>query len=76
MNDEVDRGGDLLADGAERQIHACHEYHRLESGEHVAGTVGVARGHRAVMAGVHGLEHVERLGRATLADDDPVGAHT
>ena len=27
------------------------------------------------MAGVHGLEHVERLGAANLADDDAVGAH-
>ena len=27
------------------------------------------------MAGVHGLEHVERLGAADLADDDAVGAH-
>ena len=28
------------------------------------------------MARVHRLEHVERLGAANLADDDPVGAHT
>ncbi len=27
------------------------------------------------MAGVHGLEHVQRLRAAALADDDPVGAH-
>ena len=27
------------------------------------------------MAGVHRLEHVERLGAADLADDDPVGPH-
>ena len=27
------------------------------------------------MAGVHRLEHVERLGAANLADDDPVGPH-
>ena len=27
------------------------------------------------MARVHRLEHVERLGAADLADDDPVGAH-
>ena len=27
------------------------------------------------MAGVHGLQHVERLAAADLADDDPVGAH-
>ena len=27
------------------------------------------------MARVHGLEHVETLGAANLADDDAVGAH-
>ena len=40
------------------------------------GRVGVDRRERAVMARVHGLEHVDRLGATTLADDDAVGAHT
>ena len=39
------------------------------------GGVGVDRGHRPVVAGVHRLEHVERLAGADLADDDPVGPH-
>src|SRR5260370_29501294 len=30
---------------------------------------------RTVMAGGHGLQHVEDLGAADLADDDAVGAH-
>ena len=30
----------------------------------------------AVVAGVHGLEHVERFLAADLADDDAVGPHT
>ena len=34
------------------------------------------RAHRAVMAGVHGLQQVERLGSAHFADDDPLGTHT
>ena len=42
----------------------------------VARRVGVQRGHRALVAGVHGLEHVQRLGAAALADDDPFGPHT
>ena len=33
------------------------------------------RRERAVVARVHGLEHVERLGAAALADDDAVGPH-
>ena len=40
------------------------------------GRVGVDGGHRALVAGVHGLDHVEGLGAAALADDDPVGPHT
>ena len=43
--------------------------------EHVARGVGVAGGQRAVVAGVHGLEHVQRLAAAALPDDDPVGPH-
>ena len=31
---------------------------------------------RAVVAGVHGLQHVDRLAAAHLAEDDAVGAHT
>ncbi len=37
--------------------------------------VRMHRGHRAVVARVHRLEHVERLGAADLADDDAIGAH-
>ena len=40
------------------------------------GRVGVDGGHRALVAGVHGLQHVQHLGGADLADDDAVGAHT
>ena len=39
------------------------------------GRVRVAGAHAAVVAGVHGLQHVERLAAAALADDDAVGAH-
>ena len=61
LDDEVHRGGDLLADGPDRQVDAGHEDHRLETRQHVAGAVGVTGGHRAVVTGVHGLEHVEGL---------------
>ena len=61
VHDEVDGRRDLLADGAHRQVHAGHQHHRLEAGEHVARGVRVAGRQRAVVAGVHGLEHVERL---------------
>ena len=41
----------------------------------VKHVIGVDRGERAVVAGVEGLEHVERLRPAHLADDDAVGPH-
>ena len=76
LDDEVDGGRDLLADGAHRQLEAAHEHHRLETGERVARVVGMGRRERAVMTGVHGLQHVERLAAADLADDDAVRTHT
>ncbi len=39
------------------------------------GRVGVHGGQRAVVAGVHRLEHVQRGAVADLADDDAVGPH-
>ena len=41
-----------------------------------ARAVGVERAHRAVMAGVHRLQQVERLGSAHFAHDDAFGTHT
>ena len=75
LDDQVERRRDLLADRLDRQVEAGHQHHRLDAGERVAGRVGVHRRERAVVAGVHRLEHVERLGAADLADDDPVGPH-
>ena len=43
--------------------------------ERVARRVRVDRRQRALVARVHRLEHVERLGAADLADDDAVGPH-
>ena len=75
VDDQVERRGDLLADRAHGQVVAGHQHHRLDARERVARRVGVHRGERAVVARVHRLEHVQRLGAADLADDDPVGAH-
>ena len=75
LHDQVDRGGDLLTDGPDGQVEAGHEGEGLDAAQGVAGAVGVHRGHRAVVAGVHRLEHVEGLAAAALADDDAVGTH-
>src|SRR5437016_4532510 len=40
VDDEVDSGRDLLSDGLQREVHAGHQHHRLETREHVPGRVG------------------------------------
>ena len=75
MHEQIERGRELLADGDERQGDVAHEHHRLEPAQRVFGAVGVARGQRPFVAGVHRLQHVERFGPAALADHDAVGSH-
>src|SRR5665213_1601921 len=75
LDDEIDRGGDLLADGARRQIDARHADHVLEAGQRLARPVGVDGRERAVMAGIHRLQHVHGFRAADFAQDDAVGAH-
>ena len=75
MHEEVEAAGDLLPDRLDRQLDAGHQHQHLEPVERVARRVGVDGRQRPVVAGVHRLQHVERLGAADLADDDPVGAH-
>ena len=75
LHDAVEGGRDLLADGPHRQVEAGHQHQRLEAGQGVAGAVGVDGGERAVVAGVHGLEHVEGLAGTALTDHDPVRPH-
>ena len=56
-------------------IEVGHRDHRVEPVERVARRVGVDRRQAAVVAGVHGLQHVQRLFAADFADDDAVGPH-
>ena len=75
VDDHVECAGDLLAHRVEREVDPRHQHHRLETRERVTRRVGVDRGQRALVARVHRLEHVQRLGAANLADDDPVRPH-
>jgi hypothetical protein len=76
LHEEVDSRGQLLPDGTDTHVGVRHAYHDFEPADGVAGAVGVNRGQRTVVARVHGLQHVQRLRSAHLADDDAVGAHT
>ena len=58
-----------------RQAELGHQRQRLDAAQRVRGGVRVHRRHRAVVAGVQRLQHVERLGAAHLADDDAVRSH-
>jgi len=48
----------------------------LQSLDRISRRVGMDGGQRAVVAGVHGLQHVQRFLAADLAHDDPVRPHT
>ena len=75
MNDDANGGGDLTADARDRHRQAGHADHLLQTGQRVARRVGVNCGHRALMAGIHRLQHVEGFLAAALAEDHPVGTH-
>ena len=75
VNDEVDAGRDVSPHRRERQTGAAGHDHRLEPAEHVFTGVGVTGGERAVVAGIHGTEHVECLFSPDFADDDAFRPH-
>src|SRR5262249_50951073 len=67
---------DLLTDGGQLHVGIGKRHHDFETRHTVAGRVGVDGGERAVVASVHGLQHVEGFLTADFADDDAVGTHT
>ena len=75
LDDQADGRGDLLAHGVGAEGQAAHGDHLLQAADGLARVVGVDGGHRAFVAGVHGLQHVEGLLAADLAQDHPVGTH-
>ncbi len=75
VHQQVQRTGGLLADRGDGEVQTGHADHVLQAAQRVAGAVGVHGRHRPLVAGVHGLEHVEGLAAADLADDDSVRPH-
>ena len=76
LDDDVDGRRDVALHGDGRQVQPGHGDHGLQAHQCVARGVGVDGGQGAVVAGVHGLEHVQGLGGTDLAHDDAVGPHT
>ena len=75
MDDEIQRGRDVISHGAHRQRETGHEHHGLDTRERVSRRVGVDGGKRPVVARVHGLKHVEHFGTANLTNHDPIRSH-
>src|SRR5665811_888961 len=66
LDDDVDGRCDHLADGPAGKVEATHQDHALQPAQTFARAVGVERSHGAVMARVHRLEQIERLGSCLL----------
>ena len=58
------------------EVDTGHTHHVFKARHGFPGIVGMNRAHRAVMAGVHGLQHVDGLCAADFTKNDPVGPHS
>jgi hypothetical protein len=76
LNDDIDRSDDHFPDRFGRQREAAHSDHGFHTADGFTRTVGVQRSHRAVVAGIHGLQKVKRFRAPHLAHDDPFRTHT
>ena len=74
LHDQVDGRGDLPVDELHRQV-GGHLHQHFQPQHDVAGAVGVDGRQRAVVARVHGLQHVQGLGAAAFAHHDAVRPH-
>src|SRR6185437_15529783 len=66
LHDEIDGRSDLRTERAARCLDAAHGDDAFEARERFARPAGVNRAERAVMAAIHRLQHVERLGATNL----------
>ena len=75
LDHDMDRRRDLGAGGPGRDVDSAHSDHLLDTRQRVPRRVGVHGRHRAFVARIHRLQHVERLAGADLAEDDAIGPH-
>src|SRR3954471_7569804 len=73
VNDHVDGQCDRFADASMRQTDIRGQHAMREPRQGLVGGVRVDRAEASEVAGVEGLQEVEGLGAADLADDDPSG---
>src|SRR5688572_23500493 len=76
LNHHVDGRRYLLAHNLRGKADPGHRHHALDAAQCIARRVRVHGRQRAVVAGVHRLQHVHSLWAADLADDDAIGPHT
>ena len=76
LDDDVDGGGDLFAQGGKGNFNAAEQRAGFHTEQTVTGAVGVDGGHAALVTGVHGLQQIQRLAAANFADDDAVRSET
>src|SRR5882757_4766224 len=76
LDHDVDCGGNLRTQRPNRKCNACHRHHRLNAAQCISCRVCVYSRQGTVMAGVHGLEHVEGFSAAHLADNDTIRPHS
>ncbi len=69
---DVDDAVDCFCDEVVRHLRRGLANQLFEPGESAQGRVGMQGGDAARMAGIPGLQHVERLGAAHFTDNDPV----
>src|SRR5690348_9937515 len=72
----VDGGRNLLPHGALGNIEVGHGDHVFNTRQRVPRRVGVDRGQRTLVAGVHGLQHVKSFFATDFAHYYAVGTHT
>ena len=75
VDDELDAGGDVLANDGDGEFETGHGDHHFESRQGVTRVVGVDGGQRTFVTRIHGLQHIEGFGTANFADQDAVGTH-
>lgn len=75
LHDYADGRTDLVARALGGQIQPGHADHVFEPCQRIARAIGMHRRQRALVTGIHRLQHVERFGAAHFAENDAVRAH-